>query len=119
MKKKTTIFKMRIVHVLSCFLLTFLCSTNFYGQTKILANTVSHTSGNKPTLLGCGGVLQPACIPTVDNPTNATANDNTYARLLASPGVADRKSTRVNSSHVKISYAVFCLKKKIPNQLSG
>src|SRR5690606_29096810 len=27
-------------------------------------------------------------------------------------GVADRKSTRLNSSHVKISYAVFCLKKK-------
>src|SRR5690606_7885444 len=26
---------------------------------------------------------------------------------------ADRKSTRLNSSHVKISYAVFCLKKKI------
>src|SRR5690606_40642834 len=27
----------------------------------------------------------------------------------------DRKSTRLNSSHVKISYAVFCLKKKIPS----
>src|SRR5690606_40922614 len=27
----------------------------------------------------------------------------------------DRKSTRLNSSHVKISYAVFCLKKKIQN----
>src|SRR5690606_40987746 len=27
-------------------------------------------------------------------------------------GVVDRKSTRLNSSHVKISYAVFCLKKK-------
>src|SRR5690625_7811240 len=27
--------------------------------------------------------------------------------------VADRKSTRLNSSHVAISYAVFCLKKKI------
>src|SRR5690606_42020379 len=26
--------------------------------------------------------------------------------------VSDRKSTRLNSSHVKISYAVFCLKKK-------
>src|SRR5690606_40441133 len=26
---------------------------------------------------------------------------------------ADRKSTRLNSSHVKISYAVFCLKKKM------
>src|SRR5690606_40151906 len=30
--------------------------------------------------------------------------------LLESP--QDRKSTRLNSSHVKISYAVFCLKKK-------
>src|SRR5204863_9979157 len=27
-------------------------------------------------------------------------------------GVQDRKSTRLNSSHVEISYAVFCLKKK-------
>src|SRR5699024_12636996 len=27
-------------------------------------------------------------------------------------GKADRKSTRLNSSHVSISYAVFCLKKK-------
>src|SRR5690349_23739882 len=28
----------------------------------------------------------------------------------------DRKSTRLNSSHVEISYAVFCLKKKKNNQ---
>src|SRR5437870_7579155 len=27
-------------------------------------------------------------------------------------GIPDRKSTRLNSSHVAISYAVFCLKKK-------
>src|SRR5690606_41641317 len=32
--------------------------------------------------------------------------------LGAHGGGADRKSTRLNSSHVKISYAVFCLKKK-------
>src|SRR5690606_42135474 len=30
---------------------------------------------------------------------------------------ADRKSTRLNSSHVKISYAVFCLKKKKNNNV--
>src|SRR3712207_8478781 len=30
----------------------------------------------------------------------------------ASRGSADRKSTRLNSSHANISYAVFCLKKK-------
>src|SRR5690606_42053362 len=29
----------------------------------------------------------------------------------------DRKSTRLNSSHVKISYAVFCLKKKKKNTI--
>src|SRR5690606_41796953 len=33
--------------------------------------------------------------------------------LQSKVGIRDRKSTRLNSSHVKISYAVFCLKKKI------
>src|SRR5438874_10695969 len=32
--------------------------------------------------------------------------------------VGDRKSTRLNSSHVEISYAVFCLKKKKEYQRS-
>src|SRR5690606_40510105 len=32
--------------------------------------------------------------------------------LPTKPFYTDRKSTRLNSSHVKISYAVFCLKKK-------
>src|SRR5260221_4387444 len=31
---------------------------------------------------------------------------------LGSTGLGDRKSTRLNSSHTVISYAVFCLKKK-------
>src|SRR5215203_6732482 len=34
----------------------------------------------------------------------------------SSPLTADRKSTRLNSSHANISYAVFCLKKKKHNQ---
>src|SRR5690606_41823260 len=33
-------------------------------------------------------------------------------RIGAFDVLVDRKSTRLNSSHVKISYAVFCLKKK-------
>src|SRR5690606_39579340 len=40
----------------------------------------------------------------------------TYSRTRGNRGPhlppSDRKSTRLNSSHVKISYAVFCLKKK-------
>src|SRR3712207_7312446 len=33
-------------------------------------------------------------------------------------GILDRKSTRLNSSHANISYAVFCLKKKQPFDIS-
>src|SRR5438874_8925715 len=32
--------------------------------------------------------------------------------VVVRPGGPDRKSTRLNSSHVETSYAVFCLKKK-------
>src|SRR5690606_40359156 len=45
------------------------------------------------------------CIP--DDLYCATAQDDFVTRFAG-----DRKSTRLNSSHVKISYAVFCLKKK-------
>src|SRR5438874_9942956 len=40
--------------------------------------------------------------------------------LTSSRRCGDRKSTRLNSSHVEISYAVFCLKKKniISNEIS-
>src|SRR5690349_15724377 len=47
------------------------------------------------------------CTPSASVPSNA--------RLTASLAImidGDRKSTRLNSSHVEISYAVFCLKKK-------
>src|SRR5690606_29765389 len=43
-----------------------------------------------------------------DNTTKVLAYNNPTNSL------EDRKSTRLNSSHVKISYAVFCLKKKTP-----
>src|SRR2546430_10197200 len=47
----------------------------------------------------------------------ANANDSQAARADGRSGNArliavDRKSTRLNSSHSQISYAVFCLKKK-------
>src|SRR2546426_3129570 len=38
--------------------------------------------------------------------------------ILESQGLVDRKSTRLNSSHLVISYAVFCLKKKKKNRYS-
>src|SRR5690606_41426620 len=43
-----------------------------------------------------------------------TRKSDAFLALKIKPSVriGDRKSTRLNSSHVKISYAVFCLKKK-------
>src|SRR5436305_6752236 len=45
--------------------------------------------------------------------------DDTLHVVVVDPGVgterANRKSTRLNSSHVRISYAVFCLKQKSIN----
>src|SRR2546427_8772440 len=39
-------------------------------------------------------------------------SDGLVAQLAADCVLRDRKSTRLNSSHSQISYAVFCLKKK-------
>src|SRR2546422_7359663 len=41
----------------------------------------------------------------------ATSDNEYYVNSSGGPGL-DRKSTRLNSSHGYISYAVFCLKKK-------
>src|SRR5438445_9397138 len=44
----------------------------------------------------------------------ATDDKGRYREPLLPPG--DRKSTRLNSSHANISYAVFCLKKKTKSE---
>src|SRR3989442_9755844 len=43
-------------------------------------------------------------------------NDGKLTLTVPTTWTVDRKSTRLNSSHVRISYAVFCLKKKKTNQ---
>src|SRR5690606_41649302 len=70
------------------------------------------------------------CLEYVDETLDARLLHSPPARRRCLPGLrperrcpgcrgsgalaeGDRKSTRLNSSHVKISYAVFCLKKKI------
>src|SRR3712207_8947771 len=52
-----------------------------------------------------------------DAPTSSVADVDAEAFLAGGDSAAglpspDRKSTRLNSSHANISYAVFCLKKK-------
>src|SRR2546430_6753537 len=45
-------------------------------------------------------------------PLPASVDEYAAGRLGVGPCQGDRKSTRLNSSHSQISYAVFCLKKK-------
>src|SRR3712207_7369144 len=57
-----------------------------------------------PGALGRGGRV-PHCF-------RGNRADRRQAAGQPAPAEADRKSTRLNSSHANISYAVFCLKKK-------
>src|SRR3989442_4141103 len=53
-----------------------------------------------------------ACTCSIDIRTTFEVIDGIAKRYFKVVAKGDRKSTRLNSSHVRISYAVFCLKKK-------
>src|SRR3712207_7734930 len=67
-------------------------------------------------ILGARGVADPAlhlaAAALADGAGAARRRDLRPARTLRARACGDRKSTRLNSSHANISYAVFCLKKK-------
>src|SRR5438270_6076872 len=73
-----------------------------------------------PILAVCPVVQQALRLMRLDEffamaPDPATAENLLTSRereILAGADLQDRKSTRLNSSHSQISYAVFCLKKK-------
>src|SRR3712207_6947091 len=60
--------------------------------------------------------LEPAMQQVVDAAKTLFKADGAGLMLIGKGEVLrDRKSTRLNSSHANISYAVFCLKKKTSN----
>src|SRR5258707_10023415 len=67
-----------------------------------------------------GGILVLIVRLQLSQPNLKLVDAETYNQLISAHGVTmifffvtiDRKSTRLNSSHANISYAVFCLKKK-------
>src|SRR5438132_9011786 len=69
--------------------------STLFPYTTLFRSSVDRAAGRPP----CGALL-----PTTERgPITAVSID---------PEIEDRKSTRLNSSHTVISYAVFCLKKK-------
>src|SRR5438034_7376650 len=83
-------------------------TTLFRSQTidaiQYLANAVSRTAGAEHE------IVVDAAGYRARRTASLAAVARRSARQAASTG--DRKSTRLNSSHTVISYAVFCLKKK-------
>src|SRR5690606_41648335 len=61
---------------------------------------------------GHGDLEQPLLLDEDDREFIATDARHRVVCAHEARQPGDRKSTRLNSSHVKISYAVFCLKKK-------
>src|SRR3712207_8336629 len=75
-------------------------------------NNIQGTNGSDQ-IYGLGGSDSLDGLDGDDRIVGGSGND----RIDGGSGVdsiEDRKSTRLNSSHANISYAVFCLKKKIP-----
>src|SRR5690606_41797187 len=66
----------------------------------------------RPRLVGMNHDRRPPLpvIARLDRSIHAMAREHRHGPRWSR--IRDRKSTRLNSSHVKISYAVFCLKKK-------
>src|SRR5688572_19492166 len=58
-------------------------------------------------------LLRPLPFPQSERLVKLWSTTPGYGQVELSPANLDRKSTRLNSSHSQISYAVFCLKKKM------
>src|SRR5256885_9274563 len=84
-------------------------TTLFRSSSRWLACAAS-SSAWTPLGGSLGG--GPSARTGTDAAPNRAARRGTAASKRRKDGTRDRKSTRLNSSHLVISYAVFCLKKK-------
>src|SRR5690348_18127511 len=73
-------------------------------------NLLAFCAGTAWELLGWPGAIAGVLAASVPSAIIVTLLTEGYDAVRAN---GDRKSTRLNSSHPSISYAVFCLKKKI------
>src|SRR5437870_8750601 len=82
------------------------------GRVRVRITDVNGPRGGPDKSCHISAELLPSGMTLLQQATDA----NLYAAIgRATEGIGrslDRKSTRLNSSHVAISYAVFCLKKK-------
>src|SRR3712207_7964146 len=85
----------------------------FYGGRAVLRGLEMKVSpGARLGLVGGNGAGKSTLLEILAGLEEADGGEVTRRRGLSVAYLPDRKSTRLNSSHANISYAVFCLKKK-------
>src|SRR2546428_10053489 len=82
------------------------------------ARVVRHAQADVALILSCPTCRTEGAMLVGPDAQAALRQGLTYLALARGSRQRDRKSTRLNSSHDQISYAVFCLKKKKNNQQS-
>src|SRR5256885_13202974 len=101
---------MIIVHVTTLLIFFFFLMIRRPPRSTLFPyTTLFRSRGRAGAVADDDGLLQRA-LPRADQ--RAQQDDDTAARRIRTDQRQDRKSTRLNSSHLVISYAVFCLKKK-------
>src|SRR5690625_7707336 len=80
------------------------------GTQRLTARSIVIAAGAAPTVPPLPGLVEVGYVTSDTLWQRFADGEASPARLLVLGG--DRKSTRLNSSHVAISYAGFCLKKK-------
>src|SRR3712207_8607916 len=102
---------MRIYYVIFCFFLMI--------RRPPRSTLFPYTTLFRSLLLSilCGAVKAHHSLPTLPELSH-TYSESHQPMIVVSTTLLnrDRKSTRLNSSHANISYAVFCLKKKTNNE---
>src|SRR5947209_16608877 len=104
-----------MTYILLFFFFTDTTTTEIYTLSLHDALPICYlTTGNGQYILDTNG--KPIQLSsdqfTVSDTGHITGQNGEQAQLGIAFAAQDRKSTRLNSSHANISYAVFCLKKK-------
>src|SRR3712207_7976684 len=87
--------------------------STLFPYTTLFRSRLDVRPGDRLLELGCGhGVAVSLVCERLGDAGHVVAVDRSPKMGDAAARRKDRKSTRLNSSHANISYAVFCLKKK-------
>src|SRR3712207_7471846 len=95
-------------------LITLNAVNKYFGSLHVLRDVnLSVDRGEVVVVIGASGSGKSTLCRAINRLEPINSGEIRFdGHPLPAEGTADRKSTRLNSSHANISYAVFCLKKK-------